>query len=98
MCYFQKTFLQILFLFLLFYTVNATNFFHVKSSHLCLAVFEAHGSSFQCNSLAVGDQVTDPILEYNHGVGQSITGGHVYRGCSNPNLQGLYLYDDYVSG
>ncbi len=40
----------------------------------------------------------DPIFEYNHDVGKSITGGSVYRGEKVPELQGKYLYADYVSG
>ena len=40
----------------------------------------------------------DPITEYDHSVGQSITGGFVYRGTANPNLQGYYVFGDYVSG
>lgn len=40
----------------------------------------------------------DPIWEYDHRLGKSITGGHVYRGTAIPELQGHYLYGDYVSG
>ncbi|KAK2170689.1 hypothetical protein LSH36_1g16004 [Paralvinella palmiformis] len=39
-----------------------------------------------------------PIYAYSHSVGKSVTGGHVYRGCLNPNLHGLYVYGDYVNG
>src|SRR5262249_37827197 len=41
---------------------------------------------------------TDPIAEYGHSAGCSITGGFVYRGCLMPNLSGLYFYGDYCSG
>ena len=41
-----------------------------------------------------------PVFEYNHNNGDvSITGGYVYRGTSNnPQIQGKYVYGDYVSG
>jgi glucose/arabinose dehydrogenase len=39
----------------------------------------------------------DPIWEYHHDVGKSITGGAVYRGFNLPELAGAYVYGDYVS-
>jgi glucose/arabinose dehydrogenase len=44
-----------------------------------------------------GGKVT-PVAQYDHDLGCSITGGHVYRGQSQRDLQGLYVYGDYCSG
>jgi glucose/arabinose dehydrogenase len=39
-----------------------------------------------------------PIAEYSHEVGQSVTGGYVYRGNAIPALKGVYVFGDFVSG
>lgn len=44
------------------------------------------------------DGLVEPIWEYGRDYGKSITGGFVYRGTKVPELQGAYLYADYVSG
>ncbi|OWF38388.1 HHIP-like protein 1 [Mizuhopecten yessoensis] len=42
--------------------------------------------------------VEDPIHNYPHSMGKSVTGGHFYRGCNSPNLNGFYIYGDFMSG
>jgi glucose/arabinose dehydrogenase len=40
-----------------------------------------------------------PIYEYDHKEGdRSVTGGFVYRGSAFEQLQGLYIYGDFISG
>jgi glucose/arabinose dehydrogenase len=42
--------------------------------------------------------LTEPIHEYDHTVGGSITGGYIYRGSALPStFQGRYFFADYVS-
>jgi len=40
---------------------------------------------------------TFPVLQYDHSLGCSVTGGYRYRG-SDPTLYGKYVYGDFCSG
>ena len=42
--------------------------------------------------------LTDPVAEYSHVSGCSVTGGVVVRSPSLPEWTGVYLYGDYCSG
>jgi glucose/arabinose dehydrogenase len=42
--------------------------------------------------------LVDPRAEYDHSLGNSITGGYVYRGDAIVTLRGHYLYGDFGSG
>ncbi|OCT67989.1 HHIP-like protein 1 [Xenopus laevis] len=49
-----------------------------------------------CSNSSLDDIL--PIFAYPHSVGKSVTGGYVYRGCQMPNLKGLYIFGDFMSG
>jgi glucose/arabinose dehydrogenase/sugar lactone lactonase YvrE len=52
---------------------------------------------FGPKGVGVNKDMIDPIWEYHHDVGKSITGGSVYRGKKLPELDGHYIYGDYVT-
>jgi glucose/arabinose dehydrogenase len=59
--------------------------------------FVAKGRKTPANPSKAANAI-DPIWEYDHNVGKSIIGGPVYRGKKIPELQGAYIYADYVTG
>lgn len=50
------------------------------------------------NTVGCNDTYVDPITEYGHGTGFSVTGGYVYRGTAIPSLVGQYVFGDFVTG
>jgi glucose/arabinose dehydrogenase len=42
--------------------------------------------------------LVEPVYEYSHDHGCSVTGGYVYRGQTFPGLRGEYFFGDYCSG
>jgi glucose/arabinose dehydrogenase len=50
------------------------------------------------NTAGCGAGYVDPITEYGRGLGNSITGGQVYRGTAIPEIVGQYIFADYGSG
>ncbi|XP_034721638.1 HHIP-like protein 1 [Etheostoma cragini] len=49
-----------------------------------------------CHNSSLDDIL--PIFAYPHKLGKSVTGGYIYRGCQMPNLNGLYIFGDFMSG
>jgi glucose/arabinose dehydrogenase len=47
---------------------------------------------------AGAQEFIEPVWEYDHSQGNSITGGYVYRGTALTDLIGRYVYGDFVSG
>jgi len=41
--------------------------------------------------------LVDPVAQYDHDEGISITGGYVYRGSEIPQLDGLYVFGDFTT-
>lgn len=52
---------------------------------------------FEDKELGPG-RLIQPIAQYTHDEGISITGGYVYRGSAVPRLRGRYVYGDFGSG
>ena len=56
------------------------------------------GTHCYTTSTCNGGPFQEPVIEYSHSDGCSITGGFVYRGKAIPGAVGLYFYSDYCSG
>ncbi len=51
-----------------------------------------HSAHATCGDL------TDPVLDYSHAEGCSVTGGYCYRGRTLAGLRGTYFFSDYCRG
>ena len=58
----------------------------------------AHSANARNDAPPKGAKFIDPIHEYDRSSGLSITGGIHYRGKAVPELQGKYIYGDFVHG
>ena len=52
---------------------------------------------FEDKELGPG-RLVQPVAQYSHAAGCSITGGYVYRGSAVASLRNRYVYGDYCSG
>ena len=55
----------------------------------------AHAFNASCGP---AQNLIDPVAEYSHSQGQSITGGFVYRGTAIAGLAGRFVFGDFISG
>ncbi len=53
---------------------------------------------FQFVVACESETFVEPVFEYTHSEGCSITGGYVYRGCLMPDVRGRYFWADYCTG
>jgi glucose/arabinose dehydrogenase len=53
---------------------------------------------FQFVVACESETFVEPVFEYTHNEGCSITGGYVYRGCAIPDARGRYFFSDFCSG
>lgn len=65
---------------------------NVKEGTRCFA------TQTDCSVAEASGDFTDPVAEYSHDHGCSVTGGHVYRGKRYESMRGFYFFADYCSG
>lgn len=73
---------------------SALNFgWNVMEGNACTGYAACSGAP-PCNDVAL----TEPVMEFPHTLGRcAVIGGHVYRGCRIPSLDGAYFFADYCS-
>lgn len=78
--------------------VDVVPFAEAQGSNLGWSHFEGTHPYPPDAQTYAGKGMTFPAFEYSHDVGQSVTGGYVYRGADSPALAGTYVYGDFVAG
>ena len=53
---------------------------------------------FEPSSGCDSNGLISSVVEYDHSLGCSVTGGYVYRGTRYPEMVGVYFYGDFCSG
>jgi uncharacterized repeat protein (TIGR03806 family) len=64
----------------------------------CREGTHAYADSTPAASCATTTGFVEPVVDYDHTLGNSITGGFVYHGTALPALVGHYVFADYGSG
>ncbi|MCC5887992.1 MAG: PQQ-dependent sugar dehydrogenase [Gammaproteobacteria bacterium] len=70
----------------------------VRGGNYGWRVFEGSAAFTDSANTPPGATFEDPVYEYPHSVGRSVTGGYVYRGSRLPALIGAYVFGDFVTG
>ncbi len=64
----------------------------------CREGTHAYTDTTPAASCATASGFVEPVVDYDHSQGNSVTGGFVYRGTALPALVGHYVFADYGSG
>lgn len=67
----------------------------------CREGFASASDASGCSTVATCMPLSlfvEPVHDYSHGDGCSITGGYRYRGSASAALSGMYLFSDYCAG
>ncbi|MEO1576072.1 MAG: PQQ-dependent sugar dehydrogenase, partial [Pseudomonadota bacterium] len=54
--------------------------------------------AFNTSGCGPASDYIEPVHDYAHSLGFSVTGGYVYRGSAIPGFQGMYVFSDVFSG
>ena len=59
---------------------------------------DADNNNNGTGDFAEANGMIEPLYQYDHQEGRSVTGGFVYRGSQMPGLQGKYIFADFQGG